>query len=549
MRVLAVMGISGLLGCSSLLGLSEEEGQASAGASSGASTSGESSSGASTSGASSSGASSSGATPPGSSSSSGSSGVSPGACLEGFVGAPPQCEDGRTWSHESEEQAANPDYGDRFGESLAVSADGTTMVVGATRESSPATTVGGDTSNDENGPGSGSGAAYVFAKEGGAWVQQAYVKPSDSVRFGSFGTAVALSADGNTMLASSWVNEVSVNGSVVTPARALVFVFVRTGSAWRELQILRGEATQKDQFGRALAVSGDGKVLAVGAAFGPGAGGATGLVHVFRGNQDGFTLATKITQPYSNTFGSAVALSHDGSSLLVGDPGEDSAGAGLGVVPADDGVQMSGAVSLFTESGGGYQPVGFFKASNAAQSARFGNVVALAADGRRFAVGAVNESSASPGGGAPLNRSGAAYVFSNDGASWRESFLKAPNARTELAFGTSLALSANGSTLLVGAPNDSSNASDVGGNMSDDRAPGRGAAYVFSPDGAGTWTHRAYLKPSTTGVDFEFGRSVGLSGTGAAAMVGARDEGRLLPYGSVNVFAGTIPTAIDGGAP
>lgn len=533
MRAPAVFGLFLLLGCSSLLGLSDDSSDPSeATASSSSGVGSETSSGGSSSGESieAGAGSSSGRSSSGSSSSSGLL----EDCPEGFAREQGACEDVREWQHASQKRASNPDPNDRFGETLAVSADGTTMVVGAIGESSPATRIDGPSHNDSQGEGAGSGAAYVFAKEGGAWIQQAYVKPSDSASGARFGSAVALSADGNTMLVSASRTEVVVNGNVVTAARARAFVFARSGSAWRELQILRGNASEKDSFGRALAVSGDGSVLAVGAS------GAGGMVYVYQRAADGFEPRSQVTLARSNTLGAAVALSHDGATLLVGDPSDDSAGRGVGAAPGDDGVLASGAVTLFSWDGAAYLPTTFIKASNAASGARFGQTVAVSADANRFVVGAHRESSQTFDGGT-LTDSGAAYVFSREGTSWRESFLKAPNARSDAAFGTSVAIAANGSTVLIGAPGESSNARLVDGDMTDSRAPKRGAAYVYSPDGGGIWGHRAYLKPSVEYDNLDFGCSVALIGTGSEALVGARDLGYVLPYGSVNTYLGAQP--------
>src|SRR5512145_328614 len=91
-------------------------------------------------------------------------------------------------------KAANPDMGDHFacggslpghiGNAVAVSADGNTIVVGAPHESSAARGINGN--GDDNSL-YASGAAYVFVRRGGAWVQQAYVKASNAGQSDLFG--------------------------------------------------------------------------------------------------------------------------------------------------------------------------------------------------------------------------------------------------------------------------------------------------------------------------------------------------------------------------
>lgn len=58
-------------------------------------------------------------------------------------------------------------------------------------------------------------------------------------------------------------------------------------------------------------------------------------------------------------------------------------------------------------------------------------------------------------------------------------YLKASNTDAGDLFGVAVALSANGSTLAIGASSEDSNATVVGGNQSDDSAPGSGAVLSF----------------------------------------------------------------------
>src|ERR1043166_7123941 len=94
------------------------------------------------------------------------------------------------WSQQAYLKASNADPLDDFGAEVAISGD--TIVVGASGEDSNATAVNGDETN--NGA-SGSGAAYVFVRNGTAWTQQAYLKPSNTEADDRFGSEVAISGD------------------------------------------------------------------------------------------------------------------------------------------------------------------------------------------------------------------------------------------------------------------------------------------------------------------------------------------------------------------
>ncbi|MCI0748813.1 MAG: S8 family serine peptidase, partial [Verrucomicrobia subdivision 3 bacterium] len=87
-------------------------------------------------------------------------------------------------------KASNPDVDDNFGFALAISGD--TMVIGTPFEDSGAIGVNGDQNNNNS---TNSGAAYVFVRDGDTWIQQAYLKASNTDGNDQFGNGVAISGD------------------------------------------------------------------------------------------------------------------------------------------------------------------------------------------------------------------------------------------------------------------------------------------------------------------------------------------------------------------
>lgn len=112
--------------------------------------------------------------------------------------------------------------------------------------------------------------------------------------------------------------------------------------------------------------------------------------------------------------------------------------------------------------------IGYFKASNTEANDYFGTSIALSSDGNTLAVGAPYEDSANINGNpvddcntaSPPNcarESGAVYVYTRSGAVWsQQAYVKASNAGAGDAFGESVALSADGNTLAVGASGEDS---------------------------------------------------------------------------------------------
>src|SRR6266705_2453345 len=94
----------------------------------------------------------------------------------------------------------------------------------------------------------------------------------------------------------------------------------------------------------------------------------------------------------ADEFGFAVALSSDGNTLVVGAPGEASAGA-----ETDNSAPSAGAVYVYTRSGAAWSQQAYIKASNPGAGDQFGTSVALSSNGNTLAVGAPGEDSSVTG--------------------------------------------------------------------------------------------------------------------------------------------------------
>lgn len=481
-------------------------------------------------------------------------------CGNGRVDSGEQCDDGNAIigdgcdstcraSSVTYVKASNTGRGDSFGFSVALSADGSTLAVGAYGESSAAMGIDGDQSSNAAGT---SGAVYVYVRDGSTWRQQAYIKASNTDIADYFGWSVALSADGST-LAVGALDESSaamgINGdqSDNTASRAgAVYVFVRSGAMWSQQAYVKASNTGSgDRFGYSLALSGDGSTLAVGAYFEDSAAtgidgnqmsndaSQSGAVYVYVRN--GMTWSQQAYVKASNTngddlFGSAVALSMDGSTLAVGAYGEDSAAVGINGNQDSNAAGLSGAVYVFVHTGVTWTQQVYVKASNTGADDRFGLAVALSGDGTTLAVGAYGEDSAAVGvnGNQDSNTagsSGAAYVYVRSGATWQqEAYVKASNTGARDIFGYSLALSADGSALAVGAHLEASAATGINGDQTSDVATNSGAAYLYHRSGV-TWSQQAYIKATNTRRGHEFSYSLALSADGSTMAAGSINEG------------------------
>jgi hypothetical protein len=180
-----------------------------------------------------------------------------------------------------------------------------------------------------------------------------------------------------------------------------------------------------------------------------------------------------------------VALSSDGDTLAVGARWECSPAVGIGGDQYSELASESGAVYVFTRSGGAWRQQAYVKASNTGAGDDFGAALALSSDGNTLAVGASDEASAAEGidgeqGDDSAPQAGAVYVFSRSGDAWSQrAYAKATNAGAGDDFGDAVAVSGDGDTLAVGAICESSAAAGVGGDPLNDMASRSGAVYLF----------------------------------------------------------------------
>ena len=146
---------------------------------------------------------------------------------------------GGAWYLQSRIAAADAGPNSSYmGASVALSGDGNTALVGA-----PLT----------NGF---IGAAYVFVRAGGVWTRQAELAGSGAQGQSYQGYAVALSADGNTAL---------IGGSYDNSEQGAAWVFARSGGSWiQQGSKLVDSGITGGQQGYAVSLSADGNTAVLG---------------------------------------------------------------------------------------------------------------------------------------------------------------------------------------------------------------------------------------------------------------------------------------------
>ena len=232
---------------------------------------------------------------------------------------------GSTWTQQAEITDPLPSDGrdDLFGNSVALSGDGNTALIG--------------------GLGTG-GAAWVFTRSGSTWTQQGE-RLTGSGAGGeeiNIGSSVALSADGNTAL---------IGDAGDSAAWGAAWMFTRSDGVWTQQgDKLTGQDEEGDVFGGSVALSSDGNTALIGQ---DSYDADVGAAWVFTRSDGVWTQLGGPLVPDSDAlyyFGQSVALSGDGNTALVGGPWDNHNAGDAWVFVSGLPTVVTGAASAVTQS-------------------------------------------------------------------------------------------------------------------------------------------------------------------------------------------------------
>ena len=346
------------------------------------------------------------------------------------------------------------------GTSVSTSNDGNTALVGGY----------GDNAN--------AGAMWVYIRSGVTWSQQGpKLVGAGATGNAKQGISVSISADGNTAIVGGYEDNSLIGAA---------WVFTRAGGVWTQQgpKLVGTGATANAQQGYAVSLSADGNTAIVG---GYGDNSGVGAVWIFVRSggvwtQQGPKLVG--SGAIGNSIqGTAVSLSADGNTAVVGGANDNS---------------FTGAVWVYTRSGGVWtQQGGKLIGTGATGAARQGISVAVAGDGNTAMAGGYLDNSAA----------GATWVYTRSGGVWTQqgSKLVGSGAVGNAQQGYSVSLSADGNTGAVGGFADNANS---------------GAVWIFRRSGS-VWTQLGSKMVGTGAIGAAFqGTSIALSGDSATAIAG-----------------------------
>ncbi len=415
------------------------------------------------------------------------------------------------WEQEAFIKSARTKEEMYFGEYVDISADGTRFVTSAYGESSDSRGI----NQDDTPVGADySGAGYIFKHDGTNWVQEAYIKASNSEADDYFGTGATISADGKTVVFGA-TGEDSASGidksdnSSSRAGAAYVFDLNEGSGQWEETGYLKPSSLDAgDRFGGVPSINADGTVVVV--ASWREAGNATtvngdetnndasnsGAAYVFDRSDrtTNWTQAAYLKAPNNRTslrYAGAVSISDSGDTVAVSSINDSSNATGVDGDIHDTSMSGSGAVFIYSydQNLGQWEYSSYLKASNTESGARFGTQFAFTKDGKTLIVTSDSEDFDHSGIDAPQanddllkDTSGSAYIFkfNTNTSLWEQAnYLKSGLAVHGNRFGSSVSVSGDGSVFAVGSSSDASTATGLNGDRTLTGSTNSGSIDIF----------------------------------------------------------------------
>jgi hypothetical protein len=305
---------------------------------------------------------------------------------------------------------------DWSGSSVAMNADGTTVVIGA------------GAAPFSNGISVDAGQARVFDWNGASWVQRGADIDGEAVGDES-GSSVAISGDGNTVVIGAPFND----PTGLSPGTGHVRVYDWNGATWVQRGAdIDGEAAG-DQSGSSVAMSGDGGTVAIGAPFNDGTGVDAGHTRIYDWNgatwvQRGGDIDGEAAGDQS---GFSVAMSDGGGTVAIGARFNDGTGFDGGQARVYHWDRVT-----WVQRGGDID--------GEAAGDESGSSVAISGDGTRVVIGAIRN-------GDTGVDAGHARVYHWNGVSWMQRGTDLDGEAAGDWSGYAVAMSDDGDTVVIGA--------------------------------------------------------------------------------------------------
>ena len=408
---------------------------------------------------------------------------------------------------------------------------------------------------------------YIYNWNGSSWEQNAVLQPDIIVSNDQFGNSTAFSSDGNTIVIGAYEDE-------------SVYVFSRSGFnsvSWSQVSKIKESVSNLgNQFGYSVDINGEGSVIVVGS---PKSDDNKGSIYVYtRSTTSSWNEAiiTGVTGS-GERLGEDVSITSDGNTILgtavakelffTGNTSKTNAGAAYmwkksgstwsllrwwpspnyREYPFSGNTTSTNTIFSYGHSaeGGGGFAFGHASNDNMTRSFdRFGKSCDISDDGNTIIIGAPGRSQQYYYSTSLSDyKMGSVYIFKykytgethgsgysgtdtvNPGYSWVENaHIQAPDWGKYDYFGSSVSLSSDGNTAIIGSPGHDS----LGIENS-------GAIYIFTYSGL-SWSQQYKITQPVPTVDGTFGQCVCLSSDGLTTIASSNALNVFKPIDVIDII-------------
>jgi len=405
---------------------------------------------------------------------------------------------GDVWTYQQKLTSPVPTTGEGYGSSVFLLKDKSVLLVGARSDIVPGNF--------------GIGRVYQYRNVSNVWRLEKTYTAFDGVVDDGFGGSVSATQDLNLLLIGTYRDDDYGQdaGAIYVYANPKLQPVVRFEEGMQlQTKILPVNGVTGDRFGRALALTADGKTAFIGSDFNDDIALSAGCVSIYNRIGDEWIFEQKLYADdgvAGDTFGYSLAVSSNGVHLLVG------------AVNAPSTTTKTGTVYYFKKVNGSWIKTQTFTSTDGAISDAFGTSVSMNAVGDYAIVGAVNDDDKGVD-------SGSVYVFTRSGDVWTQSSkLTAADGVAGDQFGRSVSLNSVATIALISAH-----------QRDDNNLSGSGVVYYYTRSGA-TWTQQQKIYPSDPKANISFGESISMNKDGNLAYIASSDNAKGTGAGAVYIF-------------
>jgi hypothetical protein len=372
------------------------------------------------------------------------------------------------------------------------------------------------------------GMVYVFRWENEDWVEEDVLVASNAFEGDNFGYCVDINADGTRVIVGAPLSDY---GSSWDSGAFYIFRRLEGMHDWNEeVFVTGGSGGPQDSTGSAVAISDDGMTIVIGSKDDESEHGASAgwlfVYYMAASGTPGTWKGLSWSSDRHSTYAADQAQVYFGSCVDMDSLGSRYVAGGWGYEKTNKTYGTgSGLAAIYVASGSGFARETYLYPNTAdyVKNGEFGWDVAMNADGSRVVISSLM------GNTNGVMFAGAVYVFVRTNTTWTQEARLIPDVvRKYSGYGYSVTINDVGDKILVGAVDEIVSGANTG------------VTYVFTRESNNTWKQIDKLVATDAQAGDNFGSDVACDASGSLMVVGAQfaSVGGVSSSGKVYTFGG-----------